>query len=408
MKLLIINSGSSSLKYQLVEIDGTNYAVHAKGIIEKIGEAQPRISHEAKGEKKEFKRPVENHDQAIPLLDGLLTGSIPEIGPDLAVISSMHEIEGIGHRVVHGGKRYINSVIIDDEVIAAIDSLRELAPLHNPPNLKGIIACKYLGVSQVAAFDTSFHHTMQPEAYTYALPAGLEGKNYRRYGFHGLSHRYVNELITALYGSQFGRRITAHLGNGCSITAIKDGNVIDTSMGYSPLEGLVSGSREPLPDTGLVLALAKEYGPDAVLNMLWKQSGLFGLTGSNDMRDVFRMADSKDEAGERARLALEVYALRVKKYIGAYAFELGGVDTVVFTAGVGENSARMRAMILQGLEHFGIRLDTVANQKANGSCPEIVRPMLISNGPVKVYAVRTDEEKVIARDTYNLLKDIKR
>ena len=247
---------------------------------------------------------------------------------------------------------------------------------------------------------------MQPEAYTYALPLSLGGKNYRRYGFHGLSHRYVNELITELYGSQSGRRITAHLGNGCSITAIKDGNVIDTSMGYSPLEGLVSGSREPLHDAGLVLALAKEHGPDAVLNMLWKQSGLLGLTGSNDMRDVFRMADRQDEAGERARLALEVYAIRVKKYIGAYAFELGGVDTIVFTAGVGENSAIMRAMILHGLEPFGIHLDAAANQKANGGCPEIVRPMLISNNPVKVYAVRTDEEKVIARDTYNLLKAI--
>jgi len=397
MKILVLNCGSSSIKFQLR--DAREEKLLCKGLIERIGEPEGAISVSSDSKKLERKEELANHAMALDHMIHLLTS------PELGVLTSLTDISAVGHRVVHGGEEYSDSVLIDDKAIETIDRLSSLAPLHNPPNLKGILACREVlpGVPQVAVFDTSFHQTMPPVAYIYPLPRSLYDKyKIRRYGFHGTSHRYVHgraRIIAGLEGKPC-KIITAHLGNGCSITAIKDGKVIDTSMGFTPLEGLVMGTRSGDIDASLPLFLmeqglsAKEIG-----NILQKKSGLLGLCNgkSNDMR--FMLDNYNNPAEPLARLALDVFCYRLKKYIGAYAAALGGMDVLVFTGGVGENSVLVRAKTCEGLEFLGVELDPARNQA--GSRKE----SLITTDAcrAKVFVVPTDEELVIAEETVRLV-----
>ena len=397
MKILVLNCGSSSIKFQLR--DAREEKLLCKGLIERIGEPEGAISVSSDSKKLERKEELANHAKALDHMIHLMTS------PELGVLTSLSDISAVGHRVVHGGEEYSDSVLIDDKAIETIDRLSSLAPLHNPPNLKGILACREVlpGVPQVAVFDTSFHQTMPPVAYIYPLPRSLYDKyKIRRYGFHGTSHRYVHgraRIIAGLEGKPC-KIITAHLGNGCSITAIKDGKVIDTSMGFTPLEGLVMGTRSGDIDASLPLFLmeqglsAKEIG-----NILQKKSGLLGLCNgkSNDMR--FMLDNYNNPAEPLARLALDVFCYRLKKYIGAYAAALGGMDVLVFTGGVGENAVLVRAKTCEGLEFLGVELDPARNQA--GSRKE----SLITTDAcrAKVFVVPTDEELVIAEETVRLV-----
>ncbi|MCX6906253.1 MAG: acetate kinase [Verrucomicrobia bacterium] len=397
MKILVLNCGSSSIKFQLR--DAREEKLLCKGLIERIGEPEGAISVSSDGKKLERKEELANHATALDHMIHLLTS------PELGVLASLSDITAVGHRVVHGGEEYSDSVLIDDKAIETIDRLSSLAPLHNPPNLKGILACREVlpGVPQVAVFDTSFHQTMPPVAYIYPLPRALYDKyKIRRYGFHGTSHRYVHgraRIIAGLEGKP-SKIITAHLGNGCSITAIKDGKVMDTSMGFTPLEGLVMGTRSGDIDASLPLFLmeqglsAKEIG-----NILQKKSGLLGLCNgkSNDMR--FMLDNYNNPAEPLASLALDVFCYRLKKYIGAYAAALGGMDVLVFTGGVGENAVLVRAKTCEGLEFLGVELDPARNQA--GSRKEAL--ITTDACRAKVFVVPTDEELVIAEETVRLV-----
>ena len=407
MKILVLNSGSSSVKYQLVDIGDTHYDILAKGLIEKIGEGTSFIHHQANGNGlPPIKRNIRDHNIAIQSLEGILTGSDTTIGEDNGVITNISEIEAVGHRVVHGGIEYSASVIITEHVMEIISQLSSLAPLHNPPNLAGIKACEHLGIPQVAVFDTAFHQKMPPKAYLYALDrailAGEDGLEVRRYGFHGTSHRYVWEKISEKIGKN-KRIITIHLGNGCSITAIENGQVIDTSMGLTPLEGLMMGTRGGDIDPGVVLYLIEKnkWTVEQARTFFNNQCGLKGVSGvSNDLRKVYEASDAGNTA---AKEAIDKYAYMVTKYIGAYMAALHGADVIAFTGGVGANSSRMREQILRGQEWQGIVLDSNRNgQEFN----EI--PLLISRGPVMVYAVQTNEEYIITRDTCELVKQVKK
>ena len=396
MKILVLNSGSSSIKFQLRETQGG--IVLSKGLIERIGEPQGAIIISASNGKKIRKEmELPQHTLALQQLFELLPG------PGLGCLESLKEIRAVGHRVVHGGEEYSDSVLIDDKAIATIDRLSSLAPLHNPPNLKGILACRELlpGVPQVSVFDTAFHQTMPPVAYMDPLPRELYDKyKIRRYGFHGTSHRYVHQRARLLSGLE-GRPskiATAHLGNGCSITAVKDGKVIDTSMGFTPLGGLVMGTRPGDIDASLPYYLQDQgMSRNEVLNLLQKKSGLMGLSGglSNDMRVLLEQSATN----ENARLAVEVFCYRLKKYISAYAAAMGGLDVLVFTGGIGENAEAVRAKTCEGLEFLGITIDPRRN--AEGSRKEA----LISTDAarVKVYVIPTDEEYVIAEETSRLV-----
>ncbi|MCL5674562.1 MAG: acetate kinase [Candidatus Omnitrophica bacterium] len=395
-KILVINCGSSSIKYKVFRMPEEN--ILASGLMEKIGEENSHIKHQVPGKIFEVNIIIKNHIEGLEIISKYLRDK------NLGVVENVKEITGVGHRVVHGGEGFNRSVIITEEVLKKIEEYKNLAPLHNPHNLAGIMASRKLfsGSTQVAAFDTAFHTTIPPVAYLYGLPYCLyKDSSIRRYGFHGTSHRYVSRRSAELMGKDKYRVnvITCHLGNGCSITAVKDGHSIDTSMGFTPLEGLIMGTRSGDIDPGIMFYLAEKMNLDfkQLNNLLNKESGLLGLSGiSNDFRDISREIK---KGNERAMLSLEVFCYRMKKYIGAYLAVLGKTDAVIFTAGIGENVPLVRKKSLENMENFGIILD---EEKNNATIPK-EREISRNNSPVKVFVIPTDEELRIAYDTYQFV-----
>jgi len=392
-KILVLNSGSSSLKYQLFNVDGEKYEVVAKGLAERIGIEGSFVSIKiGNGDKVIKEVALTSHQEAIKeVFDLLLQGPL----------TSMKELSGVGHRVVHGGEYFDRSVLVTDEVIDRIAELCTLAPLHNPAALLGIKAVKSLlpDVPQVVAFDTAFHQTMQPEAYMYALPKEQYTKyKIRRYGAHGTSHQFVAREANKLIGNpEHSKIITCHIGNGASITAVKDGKCMDTSMGFTPLAGVVMGTRSGDVDPFVPLYIMKSQNKtiEEVDNLLNKQSGMFGLCGYSDNRDV----EVRYFAGEQdAIVAMQVYCYSIVKYIGAYTASMGGVDAIVFTGGVGENGSEVRKLVCERLAFMGIELDEEAN-KLRGKTVEISK----TGSKVRVFVIPTNEELVIAQDTKKLI-----
>ncbi len=390
MKVLVINAGSSSLKYQLLDMpQGT---VLAKGLCERIG-IDGKYKYEANGEKLEGDTPMQNHSDAIRFLTGML------VDAKCGVIKDMKEIDAVGHRVVSGGEKLYESVLITEESKKAIEECIPLAPLHNPANLTGIKACEEVmpGVPQVAVFDTAFHAKMPKKAYIYAIPYEYYTKyGIRRYGFHGTSHRYVSEQCAKAMGKDVKdlRIITCHLGNGSSISAVDHGVSVDTTMGLTPLEGLPMGTRSGNIDPAIVETLCDNEGLSVkeVLNILNKKSGVLGVSGvSSDFRDI---AAAAKEGNERAALANEMFIYSVKKFIGAYAAAMGGVDAIVFTAGVGENDKSFRLQMTEGLEFMGVKVDAEKND-VRGKFAEITA----EGATVRTFVIPTNEELVIAMDT---------
>ena len=399
MKVLVINAGSSSLKYQLM--DPQTREVLAKGLCERIG-IDGRLTHKvpARDSKHEFEIAMPTHAEAIQAVLDALTS------PDHGVIASMKEIDAVGHRVVHGGEKFASSVLIDDVVMAALEDCIPLAPLHNPANITGIKACQKVmpGVPMVAVFDTAFHQTMPERAYMYALPYEYyENDKVRRYGFHGTSHKYVAGRASAMLGKPLEalKIITCHLGNGSSVTAIDCGRSVDTSMGFTPLAGLPMGTRSGDLDAGILEYLMNKYSMDIkeMLNVLNKKSGVLGISGvSSDFRDLEQAAE---QGNHRAGLALEAFQYGVKKLVGAYAAAMGGVDAIVFTAGVGENDAGTRMAVASGLEFMGVKMDADANN-VRGKEAVISAP----DSKVAVLLIPTDEELMIASDTQEIVSKL--
>lgn len=396
MKILVINCGSSSLKYQLFDMD-TN-EVMAKGLVERIGIEGSNLQHTAAGKDKVvFNQDMPTHNEAIQLVMDTL------VSPEHGVIKSVDEIGGVGHRVVHGGTEFDDSVIVDEKVKATIKSIFDLAPLHNPPNLMGIEACEKImpGTPNVAVFDTAFHQTMPPKAYMYALPYEyFEKYGIRRYGFHGTSHKYVAQrAIDMLGGKAEGTKIiTCHLGNGSSIAAVKDGKVIDTTMGLTPLAGFEMGTRCGDIDPAIVPFLMKKENltPDEIDNIMNKKSGLLGVTGrSSDFRDA---EEGMNEGDEKCKLALEMFRYQIAKFVGAYYVALGGCDAIVFTAGIGENNAAHRAAICEYCKCLGIEIDAELNNQ-RGKEIDFAAP----SSKVRAFLIPTNEELMIAKDTMELL-----
>jgi len=394
-KILVINCGSSSLKYEVWQMP--QRASMGKGIVERIGELKGRISQKSPNGDLNRDVQVPHHKAAMELVSAALTD------PERGIIGSLSEIAGVGHRVVHGGEHYANSVVIDGEVMKAIEKNCELAPLHNPPNLQGIREAEAAlpGLKQVAVFDTAFHQTMPPAAYMYGLPWELyERYKIRRYGFHGTSHRFVAARAMTLMKRvpENTNIITCHLGNGASVTAIEHGKSIDTSMGFTPLEGLMMGTRCGDIDPAILSFLAaRGYTPEQINTMLQKKSGLLGLSGiSNDLRDLEAEAA---QGNQRAQLALEVYAYRVRKYIGAYVANLVKVDALVFTGGIGQHGVKMRERICHRLENLGIFMDYALNVSLGSGEGIVSSPF----SPIAILVVPTNEEQQIAIDTYDLI-----
>lgn len=396
MKILVINCGSSSLKYQLIDMETEE--LMAKGLVERIGIEGSRIKHETIGkEKKTIETAMQDHKRALELVMESLTNE------EYGAIKSLDEIDAVGHRVVHGGEDFAKSVIIDEKVLKGIEDNVEIAPLHNPPNIMGIKACQRLlpNVKQVAVFDTAFHQTMPSESYIYALPYEYYEKyKIRRFGFHGTSHKYITNRAAEMLGKDVNEvnLITCHLGNGSSICAVKNGKSIDTSMGFTPLEGLAMGTRcGDLDPAILPFLMEKENLSAEELNTLMnKKSGVLGISGvSSDFRDI---ETARDEGNERAKLALDIFEKRVRGYIGSYMTELDHVDGIVFTAGVGENSVEMRESIVNGLSSLGIKIDPERNNVRG-------EDKLISSddSSIKVLVIPTNEELMIARDTKELV-----
>ena len=396
MKILVLNCGSSSIKYALYNMD--DKSVMTSGGAERVGLDGAFVKVKlANGEKKQIMHDIPEHTEGVKFIFSLLTD------PQIGVIKDLKEIDAVGHRMVHGGEKFNKSVLLTEEVLDAFEECIDLAPLHNPANLKGVRAVSELmpGLPQVGVFDTAFHQTMPKRAYMYALPYRLY-KQYgvRRYGFHGTSHRYVSQRVCEFLDvNPKGKRIiTCHIGNGASIAAIQDGKCIDTSMGLTPLEGLMMGTRAGDVDGGAITFLAKKLDLDAdgMSNLLNKQSGVLGITDeSSDMRDVENAAAN---GNERAQLALDMYFYRIKKYIGAYAAAMGGVDIIVFTAGVGENQIGMREEVCKGLEFLGVKFDATKNNFRGEE-----RIISADDSKVTVCVIPTDEELMIATDTMNLL-----
>jgi len=392
VKVLVVNCGSSSIKYQL--IDMTNENLLAKGLVERIGIEGSVLTHQpANKDKVVIKADIDNHKTGIQMVLKALTDI------DHGVLSSMKEISAIGHRVVHGGEKFADSVLITPEVMQALQDCVEMAPLHNPPNIIGINACEELmpGVPQVGVFDTAFHQTMPKHAFLYGLPYDAYTKyGVRRYGFHGTSHKYVSQRTAELMKQDINnlRIVTCHLGNGASLAAVKFGKSIDTSMGFTPLEGLVMGTRSGEVDPAVIPYLMKKLDltADQIDTYLNKKSGVLGISGvSSDFRDIEAAAT---EGNELCQLALDVFAYRVRKFIGSYIAAMGGVDAIVFTAGVGENDIYMRGSICSGLEFLGTSIDPEKNN-VRGKEQEIS----VDGAKVKIFVVPTNEELVIARDT---------
>ncbi|MBW7995043.1 MAG: acetate kinase [Candidatus Glassbacteria bacterium] len=399
MLILVINCGSSSVKYQLVNTEDGVALV--KGSVERIGMSGAVLTLErSDGYSVKFGLEILDHTVAIEQILAYL------VHPKHGVIKDKSEVDAVGHRVVHGGQQFTGSVMVDEEVLAKIRQCIELAPLHNPHNIRGINAAlrNLPGLPQVAVFDTAFHSSLPRHAYLYPLPYVLYRRyEIRRYGFHGTSHYYVYNRAVELLGKKAEelKVITVHLGNGCSITAVDGGRSVDTSMGLTPLEGLVMGTRSGDIDPSIILHIMgrEELSLSEATTLLNKHSGLQGLSGiSSDMRDLIEESGKGDE---RARLAIEVYCYRLRKYIGAYAAAMGGLDAVVFTAGVGENSALVRAKACEGLGFLGLELDGKANEEAVGKEADISKP----GSRVKVFAIPTNEELVIARDTERIVNE---
>ncbi len=404
MKILVVNAGSSSLKYQLIDMDGEKEL--AKGLVERIGIEGSRLKHSAGDKKTEIAQEIKDHEEAAQLMLKILQD------PEFGVIKSTDEIGAVGHRVLHGGSAFTASVIVNDAAKQAIRDCFPLGPLHNPANLMGIEACEKVmkGTPQVAVFDTAFHQTMPPKAYMYGVPKMYEEKlHVRRYGFHGTSHRFVSRRVCEFLGvSPIGKKIIiCHLGNGSSLSAVMDGKCQDTSMGLTPLEGLLMGTRcgscdpavvqfianNPLNDDGT--PLGHPISVDEVLTMMNKKSGLLGISGkSSDCRDIDDLAD---HGNEDAALAREMLIYGIKKYIGAYAAAMGGVDIIAFTAGIGENNAYLRKQVIDGLEFMGAKIDA----EKNNTRKEAV--ISADDSKVTVCVIPTNEEIMIARDTLDLV-----
>lgn len=397
MKILVINCGSSSLKYQLMDMENENPL--STGLVERIGIEGSKLIQKVEGrDKYVLTTPMKNHKVAISHVIETLLDDVQ------GVIKSADEIGAVGHRVVHGGEKYSNSVIIDDEVMKDLEEFAVLAPLHNPPNITGINACKELmpDTTMVAVFDTAFHQTMPEKAFLYGLPYELYKENHiRKYGFHGTSHKYVSKRAAEMLDKDVKdlKLITCHLGNGASVAAVRGGVSVDTSMGFTPLEGLLMGTRCGDIDPAIIPYLmdVKGYSYDEVNDIMNKKSGVLGLSGvSSDFRDI---EDAANEGHYRAKLALDVFHYRVKKYIGYFMAAMNGVDAVIFTAGLGENAVETREEIITDLEWFGIELDKEKN-KVRGK-EKIVST---DGSKVKIIVIPTNEELMIARDTLSLVK----
>lgn len=397
MKILVLNCGSSSIKYALYNMD--DKSVMTSGGAERVGLDGAFVKVKLpNGEKKTVMHDIPEHTEGVKFIFSLLTD--PEIG----VIKDLSEIDAVGHRMVHGGEKFNKSVVLTDEVLKTFEECIDLAPLHNPANLKGVKAVSELmpGLPQVGVFDTAFHQTMPAHSYLYAIPYELYEKyGVRRYGFHGTSHRYVSKRVCDFLGVNPADKkvITCHIGNGGSIAAVDGGKCVDTSMGLTPLEGLMMGTRSGDIDGGAITFLEKKLGLDAdgMSNLLNKKSGVLGITGiSSDMREI---ESANDEGNERAKLALDMYSYRIKKYVGAYAAAMGGCDIIVFTAGVGENQASMREDVCKNMEYMGVKLDVEKNKTIRGEEAIISTP----DSKVTVCVIPTDEELMIATDTMNLL-----
>jgi acetate kinase len=399
MKILVLNCGSSSIKYQLIDM-ANNAELLAKGLLERVGLKDSEFKHQPKGKEAYMLiQDVKNHEIGIDLILKAL------LDPEHGVIESVNDIIAVGHRVAHGGENFSTSVLINDEVKKNIEEVIDLAPLHNPANLKGIISMEKLvpTVPQIAVFDTAFHQTIPPHAYMYALPYELyEEEKIRRYGFHGTSHKYVFEkACDALFmRKSHVKAITCHLGNGASVAAIKNGKSVDTSMGLTPVEGLIMGTRTGDLDLGALLYVMSKKGLslDDANNLINKKSGVLGISGiSYDMRDIENAAWT--EGNKRAQLALDMYFYRIKKYIGAYAAAMGGVDLIIFTGGVGENGPETREIICKDMEFLGVNFDVEKNTGLRGKLEMISK----HDSKVKVMVVPTNEELVIAHDTLKVV-----
>ena len=400
MKILVINCGSSSLKYQLIDMEGEKLL--AKGLVERIGIDGSVISHTTTGkDKKVIKKELKDHNDALEIVMSSL------VDKEYGAIDSLDQISAVGHRVVHGGENFAQSVVIDDEVVAAIEENIDLAPLHNPPNIMGIEACEKLlpGVKQVAVFDTAFHQTMPAKNYIYAIPyENYEEHKVRRYGFHGTSHKYVTQRAADMLGKDVDKvnLITCHLGNGSSITAVKEGKSYDTTMGLTPLEGLPMGTRTGNMDPAIIKFLMDKnnLSIEEVDNIINKKSGVLGISGvSSDFRDL---EDAAKEGNERAKLALEIFENSARKFIGSFVTEFDSIDEIdgiVFTAGLGENGIATRKNIVDGLKALGVKIDEEANDIRGKE-----RIVSTKDSSINVLVIPTNEELMIARDTLSLIK----
>lgn len=404
MIILVLNCGSSSIKYQVIDmVSPRENTLLAKGLVERIGIEGGIITHKPVDKpRKEITTDIPNHTKGIDLIFQAITD------PESGVIKSLDDIKAVGHRVAHGGDFFAESALVTDEVIAKIEALVELAPLHNPANLKGVYAVRELcpNIPQVVCFDTSFHQSMPPRSYIYGLPYKYYEKyRVRRYGFHGTSHKFVAQRGCELAGLDFNtaKVVTCHIGNGASIAAVDGGRSVDTSMGFTPVDGLLMGTRCGEVDPGALTYIAeKEHmSGNEIWDMINKQAGVLGITGlSSDMRDVESAAA---EGNERARLALDVYYYRVKKYVGAYAAAMGGLDLVVFTGGVGENDPSLREYVCSNMEFLGLEFDPQINAGLRGKDTILTRP----SSRVKAALITTNEELVIATDTFNIVENRK-
>ncbi|NOU18036.1 MAG: acetate kinase [Bacteroidales bacterium] len=403
MIVLVLNCGSSSIKYQVIDMSNDSKLL-AKGIVERVGLADGILTHKPEGkEKYEVFEPIPDHNVGINLILDTL------VDKEHGVISSINDIVAVGHRVAHGGEFFTESSLINDRVKSEIEKCIELAPLHNPANLKGILSMEKLlpGVPQVAVFDTSFHQTMPNFSYLYALPYEYYEKyKIRRYGFHGTSHKFVAQKACRILGMDFNscKIITCHLGNGASIAAIKNGKSVDTSMGFTPVEGLIMGTRSGDVDPGVLLFLAEKENLSIkqVNDVINKKSGVQGISGlSSDMRDL---ENASAEGNERAQLAIDMYYYRVKKYVGAYAAVMDGVDLIIFTGGIGENDDNIRAHVSEAIDFMGVDFDAAANKGVRGKDKLLTKP----NSRVKVMSITTNEELVIATDTASIVSKLKK
>ncbi|GAF03470.1 acetate/propionate family kinase [Saccharicrinis fermentans] len=402
MNILVLNCGSSSIKYQLFNMDDNSHHVLGKGAVEKIGLKGSFLKHEKEnGEKVLLEGEILDHQTGIDYILGLLSSE------KHGCIKNLEEIDAVGHRVVHGGETFNSSVFITNEVVDKMNECIDLAPLHNPPNLSGISAIEHLlpSVPQVGVFDTAFHQTMPKHAYMYAIPYSLYQKyGIRRYGFHGTSHKYVSARACEILGIDYAKAkvISCHLGNGASISAVKNGESVDTSMGFTPIEGLMMGTRAGDLDIGAATYIMDKemIGTRSASVLFNKQSGLMGVTGiSSDMREI-RAAAAKGD--KMAILGMDMYAYRVKKYVGAYAAAMGGVDVILFTGGIGENATYLRQEICSELEYMGVEMDDKVNETVLGEEAVVSK----DSSKVKIMVVPTDEELVIAKDTRQIVEEL--